>query len=185
MQNGVRSQNPRWCRMKNNGVISYQQAVELWDYDPATGIITNKTTRAPNCLAGSEAGTLRPDGYRYIKYNGNLFSAHRIAWLLHYTCWPADQIDHANHARDDNAIANLRQVTNRENGRNQSLRADNTSGVAGVCWHQPSKKWRARIRIDGKLKHLGVFGDFGEAVAARKAAEIQYNFHPNHGERNG
>ena len=43
------------------------------------------------------------------------------------------------------------------------------------------QKWRAQIRVDGKRKHLGYFDTFDDAVAARKAAEIEHNYHPNHG----
>jgi len=35
--------------------------------------------------------------------------------------------------------------------------------------------------VDGKTIHLGRFDKFEDAVAARKAADIKYGFHPNHG----
>jgi hypothetical protein len=57
----------------------------------------------------------------------------------------------------------------------------NTSGVVGVYWHTKERIWYADIRIEGKKKHLGSFHDFDAAVTARKAAEVAYGFHPNHG----
>jgi hypothetical protein len=40
-----------------------------------------------------------------------------------------------------------------------------------VCWHKTSGKWRARIRIDGKQRHLGYFADEEEAAAAYREAD--------------
>ena len=45
-------------------------------------------------------------------------------------------------------------------------------------------KWTSRIKVDGKFLHLGIFSDFDEAVKIRKEAEVQYNFHTNHGQIN-
>lgn len=36
---------------------------------------------------------------------------------------------------------------------------------------------------NAKKVHLGYFNAFDDAVAARKAAEVEHNFHPNHGEQ--
>lgn len=36
-------------------------------------------------------------------------------------------------------------------------------------------------RFSGKIKHLGYFENFEDAVKERKLAEHKYNFHPNHG----
>ena len=61
------------------------------------------------------------------------------------------------------------------------MRKANTSGVTGVCFSKKGNKWFARIRLDGKSKHLGSFADKQDAIEARKDAEIKYGFHPNHG----
>ena len=44
-----------------------------------------------------------------------------------------------------------------------------SSMFRGVCWHTPTQKWIANIRIDGKLTRLGYFDD--EETAARKYDE--------------
>jgi hypothetical protein len=85
--------------------------------------------------------------------------AHRVAWAIYYGEWP-DQIDHINHDRSDNRIANLRAVTKTENARNQRLRKDNTTGRTGVNWHGPTSKWRAAGRVNGRATHLGLFETF-------------------------
>lgn len=42
-------------------------------------------------------------------------------------------------------------------------------------------KWQALIRVESRFINLGYFEDINDAIAARKEAEIKYNFHPNHG----
>ena len=49
-------------------------------------------------------------------------------------------------------------------------RSDNTSGVKGVSWDSSRRKWRARIKINGKTKLIGRFNDINDAeLAIRKA----------------
>ena len=44
-------------------------------------------------------------------------------------------------------------------------------------------KWVAEIKVNRIKKHLGQFDTFDAAVAARKAAEVEFGFHENHGKR--
>jgi len=39
--------------------------------------------------------------------------------------------------------------------------------VPGVGWHSQRKKWRARIKINGKEKSLGLYSNYEDAVKAR------------------
>jgi hypothetical protein len=88
--------------------------------------------------------------------------------------WPEDQIDHINRDRADNRIENLREVTNKQNQQNRSTNSDNTSGHTGVSWYKPYSKWRAQIKHNHKVIHLGYFTNIEDAIAARKAAEKLY-----------
>jgi hypothetical protein len=45
------------------------------------------------------------------------------------------------------------------------------------------QNYQARIKVNGKSKHLGYFKNKEEAIAAREAANIKYNFHENHGRK--
>jgi hypothetical protein len=58
---------------------------------------------------------------------------------------------------------------------------NNSSGYTGVYWYRATEKWGATIKFNHKSLHLGFFIDISDAISARKAAEIQYGFHPNHG----
>lgn len=138
----------------------------------------NRTYAFQECMKTKDA-----QGYNIGCLQGKNVYAHRIAWAITHGDWPEDYIDHINGIRNDNRLENLRQVTHKENGRNQGTTARNTSGKTGVYWDKRGKRWGARIRFDGKHIHLGQYDVFAEAVAARKAAEVVLDFHPNHGDR--
>lgn len=67
---------------------------------------------------------------------------------------------------------NLRLATITQNAANAHLYSTNTSGYRGVSFNRTQNKWQAKIRIDGKLKHLGVFDTCEEAYEVYKAKAI-------------
>ena len=165
-------------------LISQQDLKELFWLNRDTGDLMNRLKRSSSASANAVAGWIdKPSGYRRIKINGVQYRMHRLVWLYHFGEWPVDEIDHINGERLDNRIDNLRVVTNQENCKNQKLPRNNKSGVTGVHFNKHHQKWQAQIKGDGKLKHLGSFANFEDAVAARKAAEILYGFHENHGRK--
>lgn len=90
-------------------------------------------------------------------------------------------IDHKNRNPLDNRLNNLRPCTVQQNSMNRSVQCNNTSGVSGVYWSNTYNKWIARIKINGKAKHLGYFKELEEATKARRQAEIDYfgEYNPN------
>ncbi len=133
--------------------------------------------------AGTKAFKSTVLGYK----SGNIFNtpykAHRIAWCIYYGEDPKLPLDHINGNAADNRIRNLRKASPQENMQNRKLQSNNRSGVLGVCWCEPMAKWKAYIKSQKANIHLGYFEDLGDAVSARKAAEVKYGFHPNHGKR--
>lgn len=97
--------------------------------------------------------------------------------------FPEGQIDHVNQIKTDNRFENLREVTNTINHQNIQLQKNNKSGVHGVGFHKTTKKWRACIKVNGKLIHLGLYSEKDLAIKARKEAEVKYKFHKNHGNK--
>lgn len=89
-------------------------------------------------------------------------SMHRIV-LSPPSGW---DVDHINGDRLDNRKENLRACSRAENSRNSVKHRDNTSGYKGVSWHEQKGKWRARIRRNGKEKHLGLFETADAAARA-------------------
>jgi len=153
----------------------------LLSYDRNTGEFTVRTYRGGTRKIGDTAGSIDAYGYRVIKADGKPYKAHRLAWLYVNGKFPVSQIDHINHVRDDNRISNIRETSYVENGRNASIKSNNTSGVTGVTLCRGTKKWQANISVNGESKYLGVFRDISDAAKARRAAEKTYGFHCNHG----
>ena len=161
-------------------MITQARLKELFHYDPETGVFVRLVTRGGQSK-GAVAGGPGSQGYFRIKVDGEFYQAHRLAWLYMHGKFPSEQIDHKNHNRRDNRQANLREASRQENCRNQTLYANNKSGVTGVAWYPAINKWRAQIKINGTKIHLGYFTKKSDAIKARKAANINHNFHPNHG----
>ena len=66
---------------------------------------------------------------------------------------------------------------------NSSKRADNSTGHVGVWLNKlnTKKKFMAELKLDGKRLHYSSHYTLEEAVFARKKAEKDFGFHPNHG----
>ena len=153
---------------------------ELFEYDQGEGVLIRKVGRRGKAKKGDIVGAKHNAGYLTVGIGGTNYLCHRMIWL-HQFGYEPKSIDHINHDRSDNRLSNLREVSQQENLRNQTLSASNTSGVTGVSWNKALSNWRARIVVDYVTINLGSFVEFHEAVNARKNAEILYNFHENHG----
>ena len=88
-------------------------------------------------------------------------------------------IDHIDENKANNNVKNLRWATCKDNLANQGKRTNNKSGFKGVCFDKPLNKYKAYIRINGKIKHLGYFETAEEASKAyeAKAKEIHKEFY--------
>ena len=141
---------------------------ELVSYDSATGEFRWRV-KVSNVHAGTIAGSLKVSGYRALMVDRTLYYAHRLAWLYTYGKWPKDQIDHINGERDDNRLANLREATHAQNGRNIPWNTRNKSGFRGVSWAVRRGKRHAQINITGAVRSLGYFTTPEAASAAYEA----------------
>lgn len=146
-------------------MITVERLKELLNYDPETGVFTWKINKGRS-LKGSEAGSVKHHGYRRIVLDGKRLYAHRLAWLITYGVWPSHSVDHINRQRDDNRIANLRDLPIQHNVWNQpEKRSNNTSGYPGVS-ALPTGRYIAHIRVDFKKRSLGTYSTAEEAAAA-------------------
>jgi hypothetical protein len=132
---------------------------------------------------GDEAGCVDDKGYRKVQVDEKKYYAHRLIFLMAHGYLPIF-IDHIDQNRLNNKIANLREVTSRENSRNSKKRIDNASGIAGVSFIKARGKWEVRaVRENpGEKKHLGYFSHIFEAAAARIS---HINKIPSYTERHG
>jgi hypothetical protein len=85
-------------------------------------------------------------------------------------------VDHADRDPSHNAWHNLRLVTKAENGHNQWLAINNTSGYTGVSWDKTRGKWRAHIKAHDKQRTIGRFATPEEAHQAYLKAKLK--LHP-------
>jgi len=106
---------------------------------------------------------LHNEGYAYTQsVTQNRLYMHR---LIMAPFGRQQYIDHINHNRLDNRKSNLRFATNSQNQFNRKKKSKEEAGVARHS--QYSDKWRARITVNGKEHHLGLFNTKEEAVACR------------------
>lgn len=172
---------------------AYRYAAERVDYDPETGALTWKQREGDDPVtkrwnarhAGKEAGSTNSEGYLaiHVRLGGQkqrVLLAHRLVWLIAHGAMPDGEIDHADGARSNNRLANLRVVTRQQNSRNCGLHRANTSGVTGVSWDSARQRWVARIMVDGRYRTLGRYVNKEDAVAVAQRARLNLGFTPRH-----
>lgn len=160
----VGSKQPHAQKLRKHPLPSIERLHELLDYNPQSGCFRWKQSRK-GVRAGRIAGSARPDRYTSICVDGVSLLAHRIAWAMIYGTWP-DCVDHINGVGFLNRITNLRACSHSENLRNQKVRKDNKVGLKGIHWNSKDKRWRAQIKVNGRLKYLGQFQTKEDAYAA-------------------
>jgi hypothetical protein len=79
------------------------------------------------------------------------------------------QVDHINLDKLDNRKENLRICTRSQNGANKKAQKNNKCGYKGVSLNK-GKYYRAQIKINKKVIHLGMFKTAEEAAEMYKAA---------------
>jgi hypothetical protein len=170
---------------------------ELLDYDPDTGVFTwlgrgwfwfstEGSYKLWNTkFAGKEAGCIYTDAWGYprrkIKVLDHQPLASRLAFVWMGEPLP-EQVEHVDRDSLNNRWLNLAPSSQAENGRNQSMHRNNSSGVNGVYWHKATGKWLAQVGLNGKCRHLGMFDDIDEAATAVAAFYAANGFSDGHGQ---
>lgn len=164
-------------------LLSQQELQTFLRYDQHSGDFTwiTKPKLANRVTVGTLAGYKSKAGYVQIRLGGTLYYAHRLAFLYMTGTLPTEQVDHINGNPADTSWDNLRLATSTDNQRNTAISKNNSSGVVGVCWDKSKHLWLARIYANSKEHFLGYFTELSEATQCRKAAEVTYGYHPNHG----
>ena len=160
--------------------LSAEQVRALFTYDQQEGLLrwrypAGMGGRFP---AGSEAGFIHPEGYRYVRVNGRHYRASRLIWLYVTGSWPQHQIDHINLNPGDDRWENLRDATQSQNKRNNRLRKDSSIGYKCVVYDRARDKYRWQVVVDGKRRKSGKRFD----TAAEAFADYQARLPEFHGE---
>jgi hypothetical protein len=164
--------------------ISRKRLKNLLDYDPNTGLLRWKAISSVHnykSKIGDMAGSKTAKGYLLIMIDGKRYPAHRLIWFMVHGKWPKHLMDHKNGVKDDNRLANLREANDSQNKANGAAYRGSLSGLKGAYYeiHRTSyKKWRAVIRKNGKLKHIGYFATAKEAneAYAEQAMKVHGEF---------
>ena len=158
---------------------------QMFDYK--NGQLLWKNWNNQNKRIGNIAGSCSHN-YRYwrvsLTFNGknSHYYLHRLIWIWHYGNIPTGyEVDHIDLNKSNNKIENLRLITHYENKKKQKFPVNNTSGMQGVYWYPNYNKWLVKIMEKNKPIHIGYYENKADAIKARKAAEIQYGYHKDHG----
>ena len=89
--------------------------------------------------------------------------------------WPNQTIDHIDGDPTNNKWDNLRDVSQQTNNRNIH-KARTHSGTATLGVGKFRNKFRARITVDGKSIHLGLYASKDAAHAAYLQAKQTYHY---------
>lgn len=155
-------------------MLSQVYLKKLLFFNPKTGIFTWRVSQG-SIRMGVVAGYVHNRwGYRIIRVNNKKYRAARLAFLYMTGKFPEEEADHHDRVKDNDAWDNLRDVSHSINQRNRLIQSNNTSGVTGV--RQIGRKWRVRIRVDGKIINLGSFKNKLEAIQTRQEAEKRYGY---------
>ena len=115
--------------------------------------------------------------YRVNLYKNGVGKSHQIHQLVaenflnHKRNYYSSVVDHINNIKTDNRVSNLQILTNRENSNKKPKGVSKYIGVSVL-----GKKWRANIRINGKLVYLGSYDKEYDAHLAyqNKLNQLKY-----------
>lgn len=152
--------------------LTQEKLKEVLDYNPETGDFTWRVSASRCIKIGDIAGCLNTNGYVAIGIFRKTYRANRLAWLWMEGYFPKNiDIDHEDQIKHHNRWNNLRLISNQCNRRNCGNPITNTSGVKGICWDKQTQTFVAYIKVNKKLRNLGRYKNFDDAVCARLAGE--------------
>ena len=154
-------------------MITQERLKELFKYDPESGSFTRVN-------GVRKVGWIEDTGYTRMSIDNVKYYLHRLAFLYMTGEFP-EVVDHINHNKLDNKFSNLCNGTYTSNSKNMPMSKANNSTVVGVSWDKTRGKWKVQAHVDGKNKMLGRFNAKEDAIACRKSANQQHNYHENHG----
>ena len=154
--------------------LTAARARELLEYSVVSGRVYRKIRTAPQCPAGSLAGSLDyPSTGKprlQITIDGRRYLLHRIIWLMVTGEWPERVIDHRNGDATNNSWLNLRDASRAVNSQNQRVWRFNKKHALplGVTLVYPEriKPYRAAIHVKGRRLSLGFHATPEDAHAA-------------------
>lgn len=142
-------------------------------YNPDTGDFSLASN-------GRHTGRSKERGYKTVWFGSKYYYAHRLAFMIMEGACDG-YVDHIDGDKGNNVFSNLRLCTPSQNSKNSKIPNHNTSGVKNVIWESQVKKWRVRLSIKGRQKHIGLYRTLEDAKAsAIQAREMYYGEFARH-----
>jgi hypothetical protein len=118
-------------------------------------------------------------GYLSTSIKG-LVLVHRLIAMAFIENFDTDkQVDHVDGNKKNNALSNLRELSQAENKRAKARKREGTSSrYRGISWIKRENKWKASMRVRGKYKHIGYFDCEHEAAIAWNKAATEAGYFP-------
>jgi len=123
-------------------------------------------------------GCIRPDRRLIVSIGRKRILAHRLQAMANLSDYSEElQVDHINGDPSDNRPTNLRMTTDIGNKQGFMRKREGCSSARrGVCWDKDRVKYRAYIRVNSKLTHLGLFSDEDDAGRAYDSAAVEHGY---------
>lgn len=115
----------------------------------------------------------RRDGkyYAYRKVDGR--NQYQHAYINQTATHLGLTTDHRSGVTTDNRKENLRTATRLQNGQNQRLHKNSSTGAIGVTYHKRNKNYVSKVTVNGKRIHIGVFDTIAAAALARDIVALR------------
>jgi len=167
--------------------FDFESGDAFWKIRPQHHFKTTGQHRLFNSrYAGKRAGYIKKDGrtsYRIVKICGKTIHIHRILYMCYHNCQLTGEIDHFDGDGLNNSISNLREVSRKENARNQRMYTSNVAGITGVCIVSSRKYvFMAYYKHPLTGKNVSkVFDNLFDACCFRKSFELSNGYSSRHG----
>jgi hypothetical protein len=151
--------------------ITAAQVRDRFTYDPSEGLLRYKRAagQGGRYPAGTVAGGITGEGYRYVYVGKHQYRASIVIWLWMTGKLPTRGIDHKDTNPGNDKWANLRQASLGEQKRNCNRSKNNKSGFKWVYFDRETGLYRAAISLDKKRINVGRFRTATEAYEAALA----------------
>ena len=178
--NNLRNGNTSSCGCYNKQRIKETQS-KINQYDLTGEVGVGYTSNGERFIFDKEDFEIIKDFCWFVNNLGYVVTRDRITSkiisfhrLVMHPKNKDELVDHINRDRLNNCKSNLRVCSHDDNMKNRSIHKNNTSGILGVTWNEPRKKWEVQIRINGRCTYIGLFTSKAEAIRVRIKAEIEF-----------
>lgn len=134
-------------------------------YDPTSATFLRWKEMRRGRRPGLQAGTVRPDGYSTVMYDGVSYLTHRVTWCLHHGDPGGLVVDHIDGNPANGHLENLQAITSSQNHARAAT-------DRGYTFDARRGKFQAYCGT-GPGRHQGYFDTEEEARAAYLAAKAK------------